>query len=279
MFLDLHAKVKYDDRENEEGLLGMAFHPDYKKNGEFFVFYTVKGARFTNVVSRFHVSKDNPNRADPSSEEELFRITKISWNHDGGTLCFGPDGFLYVALGDGGLANDPRNNGQNLNSLLGKVLRIDINSKADGKNYAIPKDNPFVGKTDVRAEIFASGIRNIWRMSFDKKTGWLWAADVGQNLYEEIDIIVKGGNYGWRKREGLHPFSSTGVATGTYKPSPYANPLQPAQPDFIDPIWEYRHDVGKSITGGSVYRGKRFPELEGHYLHADYVSGKIWAQV
>jgi glucose/arabinose dehydrogenase len=262
VFLDLQSKVKYDDRTNEEGFLGLAFHPEYQKNGEFFVFYTVKDARLTNVVVRYRVSKDDPNKADPNSAEEVLRIRRPYWNHDGGTLCFGPDGFLYIALGDGGLANDPHNNGQNTNSLLGKILRIDINKKEEGKNYAIPADNPFAGKKDARGEIFAYGLRNVWRMSFDRQTGWLWAADVGQNLYEEIDLIVKGGNYGWRKREGLHPFSTTGVD---------------ANSAMIDPIWEYHHDVGKSLTGGSVYRGKLLPELDGLYISADYVSGKIWA--
>jgi glucose/arabinose dehydrogenase len=262
IFLDLQSKVKYSDNTNEEGFLGLAFHPDYKKNGEFFVFYTLQQPQLTNVVVRYRVSKDDPNQADPDSAEEILRIKKPFWNHDGGTLCFGPDGYLYIALGDGGLANDPNNNGQNLNSILGKILRIDINSKENGKNYAIPKDNPFAGKSNARPEIFAYGIRNVWRMSFDPKTGWLWAGDVGQNLYEEVDLIVKGGNYGWRKREGLHPFSSTGVS---------------ANGEMVDPIWEYHHDIGKSITGGNVYRGKLVPELDGMYLSGDYVSGKIWA--
>ena len=261
VFLDIQSKVKYDDRTNEEGFLGLAFHPNYKTNGEFFVFYTLKQPRLTNVVCRYRVSKDDPNKADPNSEEEILRITRPFWNHDGGTLCFGPDGFLYIALGDGGLANDPNNNGQNTNVILGKILRIDVNTKEGDKKYGIPKDNPFAGKPDARGEIFAYGLRNVWRMSFDRKTGWLWAADVGQNLYEEIDIIVKGGNYGWRKREGLHPFSTTGVT---------------ANDAMIDPIWEYHHDVGKSLTGGNIYRGKLLPELDGLYFSADYVSGKIW---
>ena len=261
VFLDIQSKVKYDDRTNEEGFLGLAFHPNYKTNGEFFVFYTLKQPRLTNVVCRYHVSKDDPNKADPNSEEEILRISRPFWNHDGGTLCFGPDGFLYIALGDGGLANDPNANGQNTNVILGKILRIDVNTKDGDLKYGIPKDNPFAGKPDARGEIFAYGLRNVWRMSFDRKTGWLWAADVGQNLYEEIDLIVKGGNFGWRKREGLHPFSTTGVT---------------ANDAMIDPIWEYHHDVGKSLTGGSVYRGKQLPELDGLYFSGDYVSGKIW---
>jgi glucose/arabinose dehydrogenase len=262
VFLDIQDRVSYNDQENEEGFLGLAFHPDYKKNGEFFVFYTLKKPRLTNVVSRFRVRKDDPDRADPASEEELLRISKPFWNHDGGTLCFGPDGYLYVAHGDGGSANDPYENGQNLKTLLGKVLRIDVNRKDDGKAYGIPKDNPFVDRPGARPEIWAYGLRNVWRMAFDRKTGKLWASDVGQNLYEEIDILTKAGNYGWNLREGLHPFGAKGSGP---------------RPDLIDPIWEYHHDVGKSLTGGAVYRGQRVPELEGMYLYGDYVSAKIWA--
>jgi glucose/arabinose dehydrogenase len=262
VFLDIQDRVVYDDNQNEEGFLGLAFHPNYKKNGEFFVFYTTKKAKLTNVVSRFRVSKDDPNRADPASEEVLLTIKKPFWNHDGGTLCFGPDGYLYIAHGDGGAANDPYGNGQKLSTMLGKVLRIDVDHKDEGKPYAIPKDNPFVGKQGALPEIYAYGLRNVWRMAFDRKTGVLWASDVGQNLYEEIDHIVADGNYGWNLREGLHPFSNKGVGP---------------RPDLIEPIWEYHHDVGKSLTGGAVYRGKRLPELDGHYLYADYVTAKIWA--
>jgi glucose/arabinose dehydrogenase len=262
VFLDLQDRVVYSDNQNEEGFLGLAFHPDYKKNGEFFVFYTTKKAKMTNIVSRFRVRKDDPDRADPDSEEELLRITRPYWNHDGGTLCFGPDGYLYIALGDGGSANDPHGNGQNLKTLLGKVHRIDVNRKDAGKNYAVPKDNPFVDKPDALPEIWAYGLRNIWRMAFDRKTSRLWASDVGQNLYEEIDLIERGGNYGWNLREGLHPFGAKGVGP---------------RKDLIEPIWEYHHDTGKSMTGGTVYRGRRLPELEGLYLYADYVTAKIWA--
>jgi glucose/arabinose dehydrogenase len=262
IFLDLQDRVVYDDNQNEEGFLGLAFHPNYKKNGEFFVFYTTKTAKLTNVISRFRVSKDDPDRADPASEEVLLTIKKPFWNHDGGTICFGPDGCLYITHGDGGLGNDPFGNGQNLKSLLGKVLRIDVDHKDKGLNYAIPKDNPFVNKEGARPEIWAYGLRNVWRMAFDKKTGKLWASDVGQNLYEEIDILVSGGNYGWNLREGLHPFSDKGVGPSK---------------DFIEPIWEYHHDIGKSLTGGCVYRGQRHKELDGAYLCADYVSSKIWA--
>ncbi len=264
IFLDLQNKVKYSDATNEEGFLGLAFHPQYKTNGEFFVFYTPKHENLTNVVCRFRVSKEDPDRADPTSEERLLTFKKPFWNHDGGTICFGPDGYLYITHGDGGAANDPFGNGQNLKSLLGKVLRINVDKKDPGKAYSIPSDNPFVGKDTAREEIWAYGFRNIWRMSFDTKTGKLWAADVGQNLWEEIDLVEKGGNYGWKTREGLHPFGVMG------KDSDLAR-------DMIDPIWEYHHDIGKSITGGHVYRGKRVPQLEGLYLYADYVSGTVWA--
>jgi glucose/arabinose dehydrogenase len=208
------------------------------------------------------VSKDNPNQADLASEEELLRIKHKYWNHDGGTLNFGPDGMLYIVLGDGGSANDPDDHGQKMNTLLGKILRIDVNNKSDGLKYAIPADNPFVGQEGARGEIFALGVRNPWRFSFDRKTGQGWFADVGQNLWEEINLLAKGANYGWRRRESLHPFGMDGVGSPT---------------GFTEPIWEYHHDVGKSITGGHVYRGKQLPELEGYYLYADYVSGKLWA--
>ncbi|MFO0797671.1 MAG: PQQ-dependent sugar dehydrogenase [Gemmataceae bacterium] len=262
VFLDLTDRVKYFDNTNEEGFLGMAFPPNYKQSGEFFVFYTPKGGKMRNVVSRFRVSKDDPDRADPASEEILLTFEKPFWNHDGGTICFGPDGMLYVFHGDGGAGNDLHDNAQNLKSILGKILRIDVTKKDAGLPYAIPADNPFVGKADARGEVWAYGLRNVWRMGFDRKTGELWAADVGQNLYEEINIVKKGGNYGWNRREAFHPFGGRGVGNNK---------------DMIDPVWEYHHDVGKSITGGTVYRGTKAPELDGHYIYGDYVSGRVWA--
>jgi len=267
IFLDIQDRVQYDDRTNEEGLLGMAFHPKFKENGEVFIYYTPKRKNpkeeMTNVVARFRLAKGDPTKLDPASEELILKYNnRPYWNHDGGTICFGPDGYLYVVHGDGGLGNDPHDNGQNLKAWFGKILRIDVDHKDPGKNYAVPKDNPFVGRDDALPEIWAYGVRNPWRISFDKKTGVLWCGDVGQNLYEEIDLIVKGGNYGWSVREGLHPFSDTGVGPSK---------------DLIDPIWEYDHDTGKCIIGGHVYRGSRVPELDGAYLYADYVAPKLWA--
>jgi glucose/arabinose dehydrogenase len=265
VFLDIESRVVYQDKENEKGLLGLAFNPKYRENGQFYVYYTPTGLPkpHTAIVSRFRVSKDDPNKADPNSEEELLRIPHPFWNHKGGTLVFGPDGYLYIAVGDGGLANDPYGNGQNLKTLLGKILRIDVDHADPGKKYAVPKDNPFAGQDDkALGEIWSYGMRNPWRIAFDRQTGTLWCADVGQDLWEEIDLIVKGGNYGWNVREGVHRFGPKGVDPG---------------PGLIEPIWEYHHETGKSITGGSVYRGKKVPELFGCYLYADYVTGKISA--
>ena len=271
-FIDLTPKVMFKKTQNEEGLLGFAFHPKYKENGEFFVYYTTRDAENTSVISRFRVSKDNPNKADPNFEEEIMRIPQPYWNHNGGTICFGPDGYLYIALGDGGAGNDPHMNGQNLQTILGKILRIDVDGKTpkdpeDDNSvalaYRIPKDNPFADQGRLaRGEIWAYGLRNVWRMAFDSKTGMLWAADVGQNLWEEINVIVKGGNYGWNLREGMHKFGPGGSEPRS---------------DLIEPIFEYHHNVGKSITGGNVYRGKSAPELTGLYMYADYVTGKVYA--
>lgn len=273
VFLDIDERCVYKDSQNEEGLLGFAFHPKFKQNGEFFLYYTTATAEHTSVISRFKVSKENPNVADPASEEEILRIPQPFWNHNGGTICFGPDGYLYIGLGDGGSGNDPEGNGQNLTTLLGSILRIDVDHKSGGKAYSIPKDNPFIGKTvprgprgamvPAREEIYAYGLRNVWRMAFDSRTGTFWAADVGQNLWEEINIIKAGGNYGWNVREAKHWFRPDGADVD--------------RTDLIDPIWEYHHDIGKSITGGVVYRGTRVPELVGKYLYADYVTGRLWA--
>ena len=259
--LDIQDRVTYNDRKNEEGLLGLAFHPKFKQNGEIFIYYTKKPGRLS-VVSRFRLSKDNPKLFDPKSEEQILTLKQPAWNHNGGTLEFGPDGMLYIAFGDGGGANDIFRQAQNTKTWLGSVLRIDVDHKDEGKNYAIPKDNPFVGKKDVAPETWVYGIRNIWRLAFDRKTGECWAGEVGQNIWEEINILKSGGNYGWPLREAFHPFGAKGVT---------------ARKDLIDPIWEYHHDLGKSITGGVVYRGSDIPKMDGMYIYADYVSGRVWA--
>ncbi len=264
VFLDIQDRVRYNDKEDEEGFLGLAFPPRYKETGEFVVFYTVQKAKrpHTNVISRFRVRRDNPNQADPASEEVLLTIEHPFWNHDGGTVVFGPDGYLYIAVGDGGLAADPFRNGQNLQTLLGKILRIDVDHKDGTKAYGIPKDNPFVSQADARPEIWCYGLRNVWRFSFDRETHVGWASDVGQDLWEEIDLLVAGGNYGWNIREALHPFGVRGVGP---------------RKNLIDPIWEYHHSIGKSVTGGGVYRGSLLPELRGAYLYADYIAGTVFA--
>ncbi|HAD62392.1 MAG TPA: glucose dehydrogenase, partial [Planctomycetaceae bacterium] len=251
-------KVHPWKRDNEEGLLGLAFHPDYKKNGQFFVYYSSEKELRTSVVSKFTVS-DDPDKADPK-EEVIMKLKQPFANHNGGSICFGKDGYLYIALGDGGSRNDPMKNGQNLGTLLGSMLRIDVDSKADGKNYGIPADNPFVKVKDAQPEIFAYGFRNIWRMSVDRQTGDVWAADVGQDFWEEVNVVTKGGNYGWSVQEASFLFNNVA-----------------GEGELIDPVWEYDHQAGKSITGGYVYRGSRLPELAGNYLYADFISGQIWA--
>ena len=267
LFLDIQDRVMpFKAWENEEGFLGLAFHPRFKENGEFFVYYSptpTDDKPHAVRISRFRTKKDNPQEADPDSEEILLEVDEPYWNHNGGTVVFGPDGYLYIVIGDGGAWNDPHMNGQNLHSLLGKILRIDVDRKDEGLPYAIPQDNPFVGQPKyARGEIWAYGLRNPWRLAFDRETGTAWAGDVGQDKWEEIDIIERGGNYGWNLREGMHSFGPGGV-------EPNEN--------LIEPIWEYHHDVGKSITGGHVYRGKKIPALVGGYLYADYVSGQVWA--
>ncbi len=245
----------------ETGLLGLAFHPDYKNNGYFYVNYTAANPLRT-VISRFQVSAANPDSADNNSELILLSYDQPYSNHNGGCLAFGPDGYLYISSGDGGSGGDPLNNAQNITNLLGKIIRIDVNNPQSPLNYGIPSDNPFVDSTNVnvRKEIFAWGLRNPWRMSFDPVTGWLWAADVGQGEWEEIDIIKNGKNYGWRCYEGTHPYNTSGC-NGIYEM----------------PVWEYSHSLGLSVTGGYVYRGNNVPELRGKYIYGDYVSARVWA--
>jgi glucose/arabinose dehydrogenase len=264
MLLNLHDQVsKYYDRgANEQGLLGLALHPKFSENGQFFVYYTAADDG-RGVVSRFRVSSDKPQQASADSEEVLLEVAQPYQNHNGGSIEFGPDGFLYIGLGDGGLRNDPEAAGQDRSKLLGSILRIDVNKQGQGMPYGIPSDNPFVNDKQARPEIYAYGVRNPWRIAFDKATGRMWCGDVGQELWEEVNVITKGGNYGWSSREGSHAFGNRPVREDVSEP--------------IAPVWEYDHSVGKSITGGRVYRASRLPDLEGKYVYADYVSGSIWA--
>jgi glucose/arabinose dehydrogenase len=260
LFLDIRDRTRPWKKSNEEGLLGIAFHPRFVDTGEFYLCYSPIEEPQVERVSRFRVSKHDAQRADPSSEEVVLRIEQPFPNHNGGSIAFGTDGHLYVGLGDGGSRNDPLDNAQNLATVLGKILRIDIDRRDSGKAYAIPSDNPFVGRSGAAAEIWAYGFRNPWQLACDPVTGRLWVADVGQDLQEEIDVVVRGGNYGWRRREGTHPFGND-------------DPPEPV----VEPVWEYDHQVGKSITGGCVVRGGRVPEIEGRYLYGDFVSGRLWA--
>ncbi len=257
-YLDIRNKVEYG---GEMGLLGLAFDPKFRDNGFFYVNYTKNNPRET-VVSRFKASSTNALTVEPGSEVILFRFNDPYANHNGGKVLFGPDGYLYIATGDGGSGDDPQDNGQDRGSWLGKILRVDVNGTDKG-NYGIPTDNPFRGKQDGgREEVYAYGLRNPWRISFDDK-GQLWAGDVGQNRLEEVDIVTKGGNYGWRVKEGRanHLSSAKGNASNA-----------------IEPIWQYSHDNGDvSITGGLVYRGPSNPALRGKYVYADFASGRVWA--
>jgi glucose/arabinose dehydrogenase len=251
VFLDISGKVSRQGEE--EGLLGLAFHPQYASNGQFYVYYSGAGAR-RQVVARYRADVAKA-AADPASEKVLHEMKDPYRNHNGGMLAFGPDGMLYVGTGDGGSAGDPKDSGQRLDTLLGKILRV----TPEG---AVPPDNPFADRAGARGEIWALGLRNPWRFSFDRRTGALWAGDVGQNEWEEIDVVVKGGNYGWRLFEG---------------DAEYQNPQRRPAQEFIAPVAVYSHDLGCSVTGGYVYRGKSVPALQGQYLYADYCSGKIWA--
>lgn len=259
-FLDIESQV--DDQGNEEGLLGLAFHPDYESNGYFYVNYTASSPDRT-VISRFQVSSSDENAADTESELVLLEFDQPYSNHNGGQVSFGPDGYLYIAVGDGGSGGDPQDNGQNRGTLLGTILRIDVDNQDGQRNYSIPSDNPFAGNSEgFREEIYAYGLRNPWRFSFDPVNNRLWTGDVGQNQYEEIDIIENGGNYGWKIMEGFHCF----------EPSSGCD-----QEGLELPIWEYGRSEGDiSVAGGFVYRGPSLQQLEGLYVYADYASGRIW---
>ncbi len=260
IFLDIRDITRPWKKANEEGLLGLAFHPRFSETGEFFICYSPVDEPQSERISRFRVSAQDPNKADANSEEIVLQFDQPFPNHNGGSIAFGPDGFLYIGLGDGGSRNDPFDNAQNLSVLLGKILRIDIDQSGAETAYAVPSDNPFLNMNGVRPEIWAYGFRNPWQLTFDSKTGALWMADAGQDLQEEINLVEKGGNYGWRRREGSYPFGNV-----------------PSDSPVIDPLWEYDHQVGKSITGGPVVRGSTIPELEGCYLYGDFVSGRMWA--
>ncbi len=291
--LDRHPFVN-----NEEGLLSIAFHPQFKTNGLFYVYYNQQNDfnhendrgehpfyPRRSIISEFKVSANDPNHADMSSERILMEIPQPFGNHKGGEIAFGPDGNLYIGLGDGGLGTDPFNSGQNPTTLLAKMLRIDVNGRTrathdngdKGLPYAIPADNPFVAEPGMaglgaRHEIFALGLRNPWRYSFDRQTGDLWVGDVGQDLWEEVDLVVRGGNYGWNVREAFHPF----------KPGPpgakYDDPVleYPHRPELLAQSKFPDHTIGSCVVGGYVYRGKKFPSLQGVYVYGDNVLGTIW---
>lgn len=263
LFADITTRTSRDD--NEEGLLGLAFHPKFAANGRVFLHYSSsRTPHRTGVIAEYRLADGV---LDPTTERVVLSQRQPWGNHNGGMIAFGPDGMLYIGFGDGGLANDPLKSGQDLGSWLGKILRVDVDVVPDGAAYGVPKDNPFVALDGARPEIWAYGLRNPWRFSFDRKTGELWAGDVGQNAWEEIDLVVKGGNYGWNGFEGPEPFKGFMGGRGATKgPSPHSPPV----------AWYPNPAHGRSVTGGYVYRGKAIPALDGIYLYADFVSGRIW---
>ena len=254
--LDIRSKVRRGG--NEEGLLGLAFHPDFKTNRLVYLHYTASQGPRRNVLASFTMDEADQT-IDPASERVILEVDQPWANHNGGMIEFGPDGYLYIALGDGGAANDPRDHGQDLSTLLATILRIDVDRQDPDLAYAIPEDNPFVDRSGARGEIWAYGLRNVWRFSFDRQTGDLWAGDVGQNTWEEIDLIKKGGNYGWNEREGNHPFNERG------RPGP-----------FESPVVVHGRGQARSITGGYVYRGQSIPLLVGEYIYGDFETGLVW---
>jgi len=253
-FLDIRRRVIAG---GELGLLSVAFHPRYASNGRFFVNYTSNLGNLRTVIAEYRVSAGNPDVAD-STERVLLEIAQPFRNHNGGLNLFGPDGMLYIGMGDGGSGGDPFNNGQRLDTLLGKLLRIDVDG---GAPYRTPADNPFLGRGTARGEIWAYGLRNPWRFSFDRGTGQLFLADVGQNAWEEVDLVERGQNYGWNVMEGAHCFNP---------------PTDCNAAGLRLPIAEYGRAMGCSITGGYVYRGSRIRDLVGRYLFGDYCSGRLW---
>jgi glucose/arabinose dehydrogenase len=244
----------------ERGLLGFVFDPDFANNGFFYLDYTVPNPLRTQIV-RFQVNLDNFETVDISTKLVILEVGQPYPNHNAGDIAFGLDGMLYITMGDGGNANDPHNHGQDLTTLLGTILRIDVSSSSQSNPYEIPLDNPFVGNPHgYQEEIWAYGLRNPWKMSFDPVNGDLWTGDVGQNRYEEVNLIEKGGNYGWNYKEGFECFNRSSC-----------------EGEFIDPIYAYSHSEGGiSVIGGYVYRGNVLTDLYGHYIFGDYVSGKFW---
>lgn len=283
-FLDVsNSMVKLNPGYDERGLLGLAFHPDFAKNGRVFVLYSAplrarapRGFNCTNHVSEFAVSEDNPNKVNTRSERIILQVDKPYMNHNGGTIAFGPDGYLYIPLGDGGGANDAgfghiplTGNAQNTSNILGKVLRIDVNNMSKGMAYAVPGDNPFVGKQGYLPEIWAYGFKNPYRMAFDKGgNNSLYLSDAGQNLWEEIDIITKGGNYGWNIKEGAHCFdpNNSNKSPDTCLDKGYKGEL------LVEPIIDYDgHRINRTVVvGGYIYRGKALPDLVGDYVFGDW---------
>ncbi len=266
-FLDISSQVTYS---GEMGLLGLAFHPQFATNGYFYVYYITTTTGNKSRLSRFSVDPHNPNAADPASEKILLEFTQRQGNHNGGGMCFDGNGYLCLGLGDEGGEGDPNNNAQNPATLYGSILRLDVDQNVNAyPYYGIPPDNPFAGNSSgYREEIYAYGMRNPWRISYDAVGDHLWVGDVGQRKWEEIDILAAGGNYGWDCREGLHAYDQAEDAS---------SPLCATATGLIDPIWEYSHSEGQSITGGYVYRGSAVPSLAGRYVYADYGSGRIWA--
>ena len=267
IFLNLTSKVSQGGEGSEIGLLGIAFHPDYENNRYFYVDYTfdtvVGGSSvYYSRIARYTTSLSNPDSAVASTERIFLTQAQPYSNHNGGKIAFGPDGYLYISFGDGGSGGDPLGNGQSRTTLLGKILRINIDSAGGGKQYSIPVTNPYYGNVSgYKEEIFCYGMRNPWKFSFDNQTNRLWAGDVGQGAYEEIDIIESGKNYGWNKMEGYHCY---GTCDTTGK-------------GFTRPIYEYSHSLGLAITGGYVYRGSLLPGLYGKYIYGDYSFGTVWA--
>ena len=276
VFLDITGRVS--NRGHEEGLLGLAFDPHFTQNGYLYVYYSAVSPEFSDskldnligdqenrksVVSRFSIDSEDPYRARVETEKILLEVEQPYSNHNGGNLVFGPDDYLYIGLGDGGSRGDPHGHGQNKRSLLGSILRIDVRGLGARDPYLIPQDNPFIGELGTREEIWAYGFRNPWKFTFDRGTGQLWVADVGQDHYEEVNIVRSGNNYGWNLMEGFHCYPNVVVDCDRI--------------GLSNPIVEYSHQEGCSAIGGYVYRGSRIDFLQGAYIYGDWCSGKIWA--